>query len=153
MHELYDILHIFGVVLFFCGIIASLVWVRFAEKNGRPDALRAAVKRAHTINMFVTAPGIVLLTVSGFFQAPYAGGLFSQSWLIVGLALFALSALVWLVFFIPTNYRLLRIAANRDDTLQPVFFTMIHRLYFFGAVIIILPIGTTILSITQPQLW
>lgn len=153
MHELYDIFHMLGVVLFFCGIIASLVWLRFAEKSGRPDALRTAVKRAHTVNMFVTAPGIALITVSGVLQTSYAGHLHSQSWLVIGLMLFAFSLLIWLVFFIPAQKKLLHSTIALGNSFPGDFFTTLHRLYFFGALIIILPLGTMTLSIAQPQLW
>ena len=133
MHELYDILHILGVVLFFGGMIVSLKWLFFAERRGQETMMRSAVKRTHQINMFVTAPGIIMITLSGFFQAPYVGGLFSQSWLIVGLALFALSVLLWVCFFIPAYYKLLRITANFSESLPPDFFTLLHRLYFLSS--------------------
>lgn len=154
MHEFYDFLHIGGVGLFFGGVIVSLARLFFAEKRGQSNALRVAAKQAHMIDMFATAPGIIAITVSGFLQAPYVGGgLFSQSWLIAGLTLFALSALVWLIFFIPAHYKLLHIAATSDDPLPADFFTTLHRLYFFGAIIIMLPLGTMALSIMKPHLW
>lgn len=153
MHEVYDFLHIMSVALFFGGIIASLVLLFLAEKRGRADALRAAMKHTRRINTFVTAPGIALIIVSGIFQTAYTGDILSQGWLVAGLMLFVLSVLVWLVFFIPAHRNLFRIAVHSSDPLPPAFFTLLHRLYFFGAVIIILPLGTMTFSILKPNLW
>lgn len=153
MHEFYDFLHISGVTLFFSGIIASLAWMCFAERSERSDTLRAAVKRAHMINMFVTAPGIALITVSGFLQASYAGHLHFQSWLAAGLMLFAFSLLIWLVFFIPAQKKLLHSVMVSGSSPPSDFFATLHRLYFFGAIIILLPLGTMALMIMKPKLW
>lgn len=153
MHELYDLLHICGITLFFGGIIVSLAWLFFAEKRGQASALRLAVKRTHTTNISVIASGIALIIVSGLLQAPDAGGLFSQSWLVLGIMLFALSVCVWLVLFIPFHAKLLRIAAHSSGPLPSDFFTLLHRLYFFGTIIIILPLGTVALSIMKPHVW
>ncbi|MCR4322651.1 MAG: DUF2269 domain-containing protein [Candidatus Azambacteria bacterium] len=152
MHTLYDILHIVGVALFFCGVMTSMLWLFFAEK-WRVGALRTVVKWARIINMVITLPGIVLITVSGLFQSPRTGGLFSQSWLVIGLSLFALSVLVWAIFFTPHLVRLLRIARNPSNPLPVDFFTSLHRLYFYGAIVLILPLGTMFLSIFKPILW
>ncbi len=153
MHELYDFLHILGIALFFGGAIVSLTWLFLAEKRGQITAIRFAVKWTHRINIFVTAPGIALIVLSGIFQTAYAGDILSQSWLVAGLALFALSVSMWLIFFIPTHSKLFHSAVHSGDSLPPDFFTLLHQLYFFGAVIIILPLGTMLFSILKPSLW
>lgn len=153
MHELYDIFHILGVTLFFGGMIVSLKWLFIAEKRGRMDLLRIEVKRAHRTNVFITAPGIVLITLSGILQTSYAGHIHSQSWLVAGLILFALSVLMWLISFTPSFNKLLRIAENSGEALSSDFFISLHRLYFFGTAIIVLPLGTMALSIMKPHLW
>ena len=153
MHELYDLLHILGVVLFFGGMIVSLKWLFLVEMRKRAGALQIAVQWTYRLTMFVTAPGIALIIVSGILQMSRTGGLFSQSWLVVGLMLFALSVLAWLIFFVPCHSKLLRISAHSGDQLPPDFFTLLHRLYFFGAIIIIFPLGTMLFSILKPSLW
>lgn len=152
-HELYDILHILGVTLFFGGLIISLAWLFLAERGGHAGVIRSAVIRANRVNLFITAPGIALIILSGVLQMPSVGGIFFNSWLIAGLLLFALAVMVWLVFFIPCLQKILHISANSDDALPPEFFTTLHRLYFFGASIIMLPLGTMLLAIFKPIMW
>lgn len=153
MHALYDILHILGIALFFGGMAGSLVWVFLAEKSRQATVVRIAVVRAYWINMSVTAPGIALIILSGLFQMPRAEGVLLQSWLAVGLVLFVLSVLAWLLFFIPSLIRTMHMSRSFHDVFPPDFFIALHRLYFFGAIIIILPLGTMFLSIVKPILW
>ncbi|MBI5913119.1 DUF2269 family protein [Candidatus Azambacteria bacterium] len=153
MHELYDLIHILGVTLFFGGMIISVKWLFLAEMRTRAGTLQTAVQWTHRITIFVTAPGIALIIVSGILQTAYMGNILTQSWLVAGLILFTLSVLVWLIFFIPYHNKLFRIIAHSDDVLPPDFFIVLHRLYFFGVIIIMLPLGTMALSIIKPDLW
>jgi len=153
MHEVYDFFHIGGVVLFFGGIIASLALLFYAERKARADALRAGAKRAHQMNILTTVPGVVMIILSGMLQMSYTKGISSESWLAVGLVLFLLAVIILFAFFIPAHKKLIRAVGGADASVPDDLFTTLHRIYFWGVVMLVLPIGTMLLSIFKPHMW
>lgn len=145
-------LHILGAVLFMGNIIVSALWMVAAEQSGDRAALRFAAGALNWADVIFTAPGILLLLVNGFILAYAAWGGLAQGWIVLALALFILSGVVWAVFLIPLQTRLIALS-SQSDAPPAAFFSALRRWYVWGAVATISPLASLVLMVFKPQLW
>jgi uncharacterized membrane protein len=114
--------------------------------------LRFAAGALNWADVVFTAPGIFLLLVNGFILAYAAWGGLTQSWIIAALMLFILSGLIWAVFLIPLQARLIALSSSAD-ALPATFFSALRRWYVWGTVATITPLVSLFLMVFKPQLW
>lgn len=145
-------LHILGAVLFMGNIIVSALWMVVTEQSGDRAALRVAAGALNWADVVFTAPGIFLLLVNGFILAYAAWGGLAQSWIVLALALFILSGVVWAVFLIPLQTHLIALS-SQSDALPVAFFSTLRRWYIGGAVATISPLASLVLMVFKPRLW
>ena len=152
----YLALHILGVVLFLGNIIVTGIWMYLAEKTKNISVINFSVKAVNWMDVFFTAPGVALILLTGFLQAPHFGGIYSQSWMVMGITLFSLSGLIWIIFLIPDQNRLIKISEGVDvekRKLPKSFFKILHRWYLWGIIAIILPLITVLDMALKPKFW
>jgi len=150
-YDWYLLLHILGVVLFMGNIIVTGVWMALSERTMEPKVLQFSTAVANWADVAFTAPGVILIVLSGLTLANRWGGLFATNWITAGAILFAASGFVWAVFLIPSQDKMIRLASSPSEgQLSPQFFRVLHRWYFWGAVATILPLATTILIVVKP---
>jgi len=154
-YNVHKVLHIFGAVIFLGNIIVTGVWMFLAERAQEAVTLRFASKVVNWADVLFTAPGILLLLANGLILATTWGGILGVSWITVALALFASSGVVWAVFLIPDQNRLIRLSANAQagETLPKQFFQVLHRWYFWGGVATVLPLISLGLMVIKPRFW
>ena len=152
LHDFYKTLHILGGVLFLGNIIITGVWMFLAEKSKNINTIQFGVKAVNWMDVFFTAPGAALILLTGFIQAEHHGGAYTQSWILAGLILFSLSGIIWLLFLIPDQHRLIRISGE-SDTLPKKFYEVLHRWYFWGIIATILPLISLAIMVLKPKLW
>lgn len=145
-------LHVLGAVLFMGNIIVSALWMVFAEQSGDKAALSFAVGALNWADVVFTAPGIFLLLLNGFILSYAAWGGLTQGWIVLALGLFILSGVLWAVFLIPLQARLIKLS-SQADSLPAVFFSDLHRWYFWGAIATLTPLASLFLMVFKPQLW
>lgn len=155
LHDFYKSLHILGAVLFLGNIIITGIWMFLAEKSKNVPVIQFATKAVNWMDVFFTAPGAAMILLSGLVQAPHHGGVYTQSWILMGLILFSLSGVIWLIFLIPDQHRLINLSHQLTKTgkLPTRFFQVLHRWYFWGILATILPIISLIVMILKPKLW
>ncbi|MSQ06613.1 MAG: DUF2269 family protein [Dehalococcoidia bacterium] len=154
-YKVHKVLHIFGAVIFLGNIIVTGVWMLLAERTREAAILQFASTVVNWADVVFTAPGILLLLANGLILATTWGGILGVSWITVALALFASSGVVWAVFLIPDQSRLIRLSANAQagETLPKPFFQALHRWYFWGTVATILPLISLGLMVIKPKFW
>ena len=127
-HNIYLFLHVLGAVLFLGNIIITGIWMFLAEKSRSISIIQFATRAINWMDVFFTAPGVALLLLGGLMLAPSHGGLYKQSWIIVGMGLFSLSGIIWLIFLIPDQHRLISLSNEsliKKDKLSEKFFKVL----------------------------
>lgn len=155
LHDFYKSLHILGVVLFLGNIIITGIWMYLAEKSKAVLVIQFATKAVNWMDVFFTAPGAALILLSGLIQSSHHGGVYNQSWILAGLALFSLSGAIWLIFLIPDQQRLISLSTKltKNGKLSADFFRVLHRWYIWGIVATILPLISLVVMVLKPKLW
>lgn len=155
LHDFYKTLHVLGGVLFLGNIIITGIWMFLAQRSKNIPVVQFAIKAVNWMDVFFTAPGAALILLSGLLQAPHHGGVYTQSWILAGLILFSLSGVIWLLFLIPDQHRLIILSNQLTEKgkLPQKFFKTLHKWYFWGIIATILPIISLIIMILKPKLW
>lgn len=147
-------LHVLGAVLFIGNIIVSGVWMTFAERMGKKDALSFSATMLNWADVVFTGPGIFLLLTNGFIIAYATWSGLKYSWIIVSLGLFVLSGLIWMIFLLPQQNRMEEITLNATgDELPDAFYQTLRRWSVWGMISTILPLVSLGLMVFKPQLW
>ncbi len=156
LHDFYKFLHILGAVLFLGNIIITGIWMYLAERSKKVPVIQFATKAVNWMDVFFTAPGAVLVLLTGLLQAPHHSGIYTQSWILTGLILFSLSGVVWLLFLIPDQSRLIKLSSEeltKNSNLSKKFFMVLRRWYFWGIIATALPLISLAIMVLKPKLW
>lgn len=156
LHDFWKSLHILGAVLFLGNIIVTGLWMFLAEKSKSVPVIQFAVRAVNWMDVIFTGPGVALVLLTGLIQAGHHGGVDKESWIQAGVALFSLSGVIWLVFLIPDQHRLISLSSQKQlkkNKLEKKFYLCLHRWYFWGIVATILPLISLLIMILKPKLW
>ncbi|HSM16442.1 MAG TPA: DUF2269 family protein [Gemmatimonadales bacterium] len=149
------LLHIAGAVLFLGNIIVTGLWMASAERTGATAVLKFGVHAVNWMDVFFTAPGVILILVSGLPLASQGGGITRVPWILAALLLFVLSGVIWVGLLIPDQHRMIRLSdpVPPERALPPAFFRCLHRWYVWGVVATVLPLISLFLMVFKPKLW
>jgi len=145
-------LHIFGAILFMGNIAVSAVWASLARRDGNTGAVRLASRAIIITDLIFSVPGAILLLANGgilgveFFKV-------GASWIVVSLALFAFSCVVWLALMVPLQRRLLAVAETPGDEVSDEWHTLIRQWFRMGGIATLLPLVTLVLMVAKPSFW
>ncbi|VAX03954.1 hypothetical protein MNBD_ALPHA03-1742, partial [hydrothermal vent metagenome] len=106
-----------------------------------------------TITDFIfTLVGVILVLASGYIMAEKFGGVNGTSWLIAGLGLFSLSAVIWIVILIPIQVMQSRMARSfKDGGNIPRRYWMLSKIWLFaGTIATILPFSVLYFMVIKP---
>lgn len=145
-YEWHKALHIFGAVIFVGNIIVTGAWMLLAERTRDPSVIQFAARTANWADVLFTGPGVILVLWNGLVLAHQLNGIYRTSWIAAALGLFALSGIVWVVFLIPYQHRLIQRSGDE-------FLRTLHRWYFWGIIATILPLVSLVLMVVKPTLW
>lgn len=114
--------HVLAVTLFFANVVIGTLWETKSLRSGRPEIVRFTYETVAWLDAFFTVPLILVAVLSGLMLGTLLGGVFSMGWLVLALALFVLSGVVWLAFDIPSQYRAKKLSAalpSGETTIAP----------------------------------
>ncbi|MSQ13403.1 MAG: DUF2269 family protein [Dehalococcoidia bacterium] len=102
-----------------------------------------------------TVPGIILIVWNGLTMVDRWGGVFGQSWIVLGGILFSASGVVYVTLTVPDQERLIRLAASVEAPRGPDqhFLRVFRRWGIFGRIAIILPLTAYVLMVLRPSIW
>lgn len=152
-------LHILGAVIFIGNIIVTAVWMVLAEQTGNTPTIQFAARAITRADLFFTAPGVILLLLNGLALASMRWGGWSEfyeyDWISAGLALLAITAVVWVTMLLPRQIQMERISSSTPggQDLSTEFYSLLHRWYVWGSIAVILPLIALVLMVTKPDLW
>ncbi|MBB6729286.1 DUF2269 family protein [Cohnella zeiphila] len=105
----YLMLHLLGAILFVGNIVTAAFWKTTADRTANPAVILQAARNVMRADWVFTVPGLALLIVSGSLMAANAGySLSGLNWLTLSLALFAVTAIIWLAALIPLQRKMIR---------------------------------------------
>jgi uncharacterized membrane protein len=145
-------LHTFGAILFLGNIAVTAVWASLARRDGSPGAVRLASRAIVVTDLIFTTPGaIFLLANGGILGTPYFKA--ASPWLIVSVALFVFSGVIWLALMVPLQKRLLDVAYTPGDDIPDEWHTLIRQWFRMGGIATLLPLITLVLMVAKPTFW
>lgn len=152
----YKLIHIIGGVLFIGNIVVTGVWMDMARRTNDPRVVSFATVMVDWLDLIFTGPGVFLILVSGIVLATPWGGVMGASWITAAVALFVFSGIVWVVFLLPSQRRLVRLAQEAvasGSALSREYHDLLGKWFLWGAAATLSPLGSLVLMITKPALW
>ena len=145
-------LHVLGVVLFLGNLIVTAVWKVLADRTRQADVIAYAQRLVAITDIAFTAPGAILIAVSGGILAGDVGGVTGPGWLTAGVILFALSGVIWLTILVPTQVRQTRLARRfrHEATVPDQYWRLALLWYVFGSIATILPLANVFIMTVKP---
>ncbi len=160
------LVHIIGAIMFLGGMLADMVWMTLAARTKNPSNMAFASRAVTMSDYFIALPGAALIMLSGvpmvLLPVALRLGLLDTllyvmqiGWLVVSIALFSFSGVVWLFLLLPYQRRLSEISKQSIDSksLPDDFFQLLHTWYFWAAVATGTPFIALVLMVLKPNLW
>ena len=112
---LWKFLHILGVVLMVGNVITTGLWAHWAKSMKEEKLAIFAAESILKADLFLTFVGGGLILIPGFImlkamQLPF----FETQWLLHGTAALLVSTLIWLLFLLPDQYKMKKLARQND---------------------------------------
>jgi uncharacterized membrane protein len=148
------LVHVVGVVIFIGNIVVTAVWKLLADRTREPAVVAYAQRLVTVTDVAFTATGAVLIAISGPILAEKLGGDEWPGWATLGLALFAVSGVIWAAVLIPIQIAQARLARGfrAGGTIPPRYWRLSALWAVFGAVATILPLANLYLMVVKPDL-
>ena len=145
-------LHVLGVVLFLGNLIVTAVWKVLADRTRQADVIAYAQRLVAVTDIAFTAPGAILIAVSGGVLAGDVGGVTGPGWLTTGVILLALSGVIWLTILVPTQIRQTRLARRfrHEATVPDQYWRLALLWYMFGSIATVLPLANVFIMTVRP---
>ena len=115
-------LHVIGAVLLLGNVVVTGVWAALLY-SARPGVPFRAVARALLwTDLVFTGGGGALLTISGILLAMRLRvDVWQTPWLLKGISALGLATLVWIVWLLPWQFRMERLAPGDESTKRKLF--------------------------------
>lgn len=136
-------LHILGVVLFIGNIVVTGWWKTMADRTRIPAVVAFAQRQVTLTDWVFTFGASMLVGTAGLLNVFTHDIPFDSPWIIWGVSLFTASAVVWVVFLIPLQYRQARMARSfaQADSIPDAYWPLCRRWLFWGTVATLLPLA------------
>ena len=145
--------HILGAVLFVGNLVVTAVWKVLADRTREPKIVAFAQGLVTVTDVVFTGLGAIIVLVTGMLMiVPYGIEFWSVSWIMWGLGLFVVSALVWILVLVPIQMTQARLArAFADGGEIPDGYWRLGRLWvIFGLIATALPLINVFLMVFKP---
>jgi uncharacterized membrane protein len=154
VYPILKLLHVSAVVMFLGNIITGLFWHAHAARTRDPRLLHHAMDGILRSDRWFTNPAAATIAITGVATA-LVGHLpiLRTHWIAGGLALFALSGLVYVVRVTPLQKQLrtlARVGLESGTFDHPQYTALARRWELWGAVALVLPLAAFVLMILKP---
>lgn len=148
------LIHVLGVILFLGNIIVSAVWKIQADRTNDPVVIAFACRLINVTDLAFTALGSALIVVGGIGLFHATGISLSEApYLIYGISLFGMAAMLWLAGLLPLQIYMSKIAAQtvaNGETEMPESYEKSRKLWnMIGRIAILFPLGALYLMIMR----
>ena len=140
------LIHVLGVILFLGNIIVSAVWKIQADRTNDPVVIAFACRLINATDLAFTALGSALIVIGGIGLFHATGISISDApYLIYGISLFGMAAMLWLAGLLPLQIYMSKIAAQtveNGETEMPESYEKSRKLWnLIGRIAILFPLG------------
>src|SRR5215813_12030949 len=153
MYLVFKAIHLLGVVLFLGNIIITAVWKTLADQTREPRTIAYAQRLVTVTDWIFTLGGVVLILIGGYGMVAIAGlDPLGQAWLIWGQGLFIASAVIWVLFLIPTQIAQARIARSfkQGEPIPESYWRLGKRWAVWGTIATLLPLANLYFMVFKP---
>ena len=146
------LIHIIGAIVFLGNLIVTGWWKAKADYTRDAQVISFAQQQVTVTDFLFTGGGAVLVLIGGIGNVMRLGAdAWGQSWVTWGLALFTVSALIWLLVLIPIQVRQARIINNADDGMVPEQYWKLGRQWIvWGLIAMALPLANVYWMVFKP---
>jgi uncharacterized membrane protein len=147
--------HILSATLLFGTGLGTAFFMWMAHRSGNVAAIAVTARHVVLADWWFTTPAVIVQPISGWLLMQRLGMDFSQSWLVLALALYALAGACWLpVVWIQLQLRDLAQACAARDAALPARFHQLMRIWFWlGWPAFLAVVLSFWLMIAKPVLW
>lgn len=145
--------HIFGVVLFFGGIMIGAIWMKQVAGASEAKVAQFVLASMRRMNMWTLHLGAALILISGFWMAlaaPIPLQLSTNPWLLYAVILFFVVLFLALGAQSPIARKMLQLAESDHPDFAATFAKVAARWNLLSLINIVLLIVVLLLMIFQP---
>lgn len=140
------LIHVLGAILFLGNIIVSAVWKIQADRTNDPLVIAFACRLINITDLTLTTLGSALIVIGGIGLFHATGiSLSDAPYLIYGISLFGMAAMLWLAGLLPLQIYMSKIAAKtvaNGETEMPESYEKCRKLWnLMGRIAILFPLG------------
>jgi uncharacterized membrane protein len=148
------LIHVLGVVHFLGNIIVSAVWKTQADRTGNPVVIAFACRLVNITDLLFTAFGSALIVIGGIGLFHATGiSLSDAPYLIIGISLFGMAAMLWLAGLLPLQIYMSKIAAKavaEGEAELPASYEKCRKLWnMVGRIAVLMPLGALYFMIVR----
>ena len=146
-------LHILAAVVFVGNIITAAFWKTRADRSGNLETIAITARSLLQADYVFTAPGIVVLLVTGIWMVGLSDwARFQEPWLGGSFVLLIITGAIWLAVLLPQQRRMVRLAQEGADAgaLGPEYRRAGRIWSMFGGIATLLPILILFLMVFKP---
>ena len=134
LYFLIKYLHVLGAVVILGTGTGIAFFMLMAHRSGDAAFIARTASTVVIADMVFTLTAVLLQPVSGGLLMMLSATAFTERWLLVSLALYAVAGLFWVpVIFMQREMRdLARLAAEKNQPLPPRYFVLFRRWFLFG---------------------
>ena len=142
---------LWGVVVFRANMLFPAACTAGADQSRNATIIAYAQRLVTITDIVFTAPGAVLILVTGLLMAGSHAAVLETYWLRWGVALFVLSGLVWLLLLLPIQYRQARLARRfGEEGIAPSYWRLARLWAVFGTIATLLPLANLYFMVFKP---
>ncbi len=148
-------LHILAAIVFVGNIITAAFWKTRADRSGNLETIAITARSLLQADYTFTAPGIVVLLVTGIWMVGLSDwARFQEPWLGGSFVLLIITGIIWLAVLLPQQRRMVRLAQEGADAgaLGPEYRKAGRIWAMFGGVATLLPVLILFLMVLKPGL-
>ncbi len=153
MLQLLLALHILAAVVFVGNIITAAFWKVRADRSGNLETIAITARSLLQADYTFTAPGIVVLLVTGIWMVGLSDwARFQEPWLGGSFVLLIITGVIWLAVLLPQQRRMGRLAQEGADAgvLCPEYSKASRIWSMFGGIATLLPVLILFLMVFKP---
>lgn len=156
MYLALKLLHVAAVVLFLGNITTGLFWKAHGDRSRNPVIIAHTLAGIIRSDRWFTIPGVVLIIAAGVAAAVVGGlPLLRTGWIMVSIALFAVSGLAFVFRVAPLQQQLLGLAQATSETNRfdwDGYRKLSHAWKRWGEVALLAPVAAFVIMVLKPTL-
>jgi uncharacterized membrane protein len=115
-------LHIAAAVLLLGNVVVTGFWALYLYRSGHASTFRPVARAILWADLLFTTIGGATLTITGILLIQARGYPWRETrWILEGIGSLGVATLIWLVFLLPDQWRMERLAPGDDAGLRRLF--------------------------------